>query len=182
MEGILAKFDQHPEMTLDGKSNCELLPTIASAVGVHTNNHDLSDRIARQYDWSKISEICASCGRDGAASDRYLSTLGASLGTMQLTLLEKVRLASYLDSSGFNVFPALHRCHLSGCGCVGRRIKRLFMVMSHACNLWTSANYSSAFALRDAMAGTIKNLYDRAIATLLETFNEEMQRGRQLGG
>ncbi|KAG0252479.1 hypothetical protein BGZ95_006613, partial [Linnemannia exigua] len=174
VEDNLAKYNQVSEMVLKGKKNSELLEAIASAVGVLIHDDELSDRIARQYDWFKISGMCSRCNQDGAAANEwYLATFGASLGSQQLTLLEKVRLAHYLDSTGWNVFPALHRSYLSGCGCVGRWIKRCYMLMIRTSDLWKPSDYSSAFALRDAVAGSIEELDESAIVALLQDTSKE---------
>ncbi|KAF9358797.1 hypothetical protein BGX26_000869 [Mortierella sp. AD094] len=132
-----------------GKSNCDLMAAIASDARVEIHDDELSDRISQQYDWAKISGMCSTCSQDGRASDWYLATIGASLAASQLPLLEKIRLAHYLDSTGVNVFPGLHRSYLSGCGCVGRWAKRMGILMNCTSNLWTPANFSTVFALRE---------------------------------
>ncbi|KAF9085359.1 hypothetical protein BGX27_003486 [Mortierella sp. AM989] len=181
IENILVTFGHFPESTRSGKMNNELLMTISSAVGVSICKDDFSDRIARQYDWHNISGVCDDCNRDGAAMEWYLVTIGVCLGVKQLTLLETVRIAHYMDSAGFNHFPALHRSYLRGCGCVGRWAKRMFFVTSYACNLWTPSRYSSMFALRDAMVIYTKRLEDVAVVELLQNVNEEVELGRRLG-
>ncbi|KAF9109954.1 hypothetical protein BGX27_006951 [Mortierella sp. AM989] len=180
VEDVLKSYGHGPK-TDEENFSCGLMATIVSDIGIEIQSNEVGDRIAQSYDWVKISGMCAHCSQDGGASEWYLATFGASLTATQLSILEKVRLGMYLDSAGFNVFPRLHRSYISGCGCVGRWIKRMGILMTRTSNLWTPANYSSAFAIRDAMASSIDGLDNDAIALFLNQVNEEVQRGRQAG-
>ncbi|KAF9349261.1 hypothetical protein BGX26_012414 [Mortierella sp. AD094] len=181
VKDILRSYGYVPESTLKGKHNDELMATIVSDVGIEIHQDEFSDQIAQQYDWAKVSGMCTSCSQNGGATDWYLATLGFGLGSSQLSPLEKVRLGNYLDAAGLNVLPALHRSFASGCGCVGRWIKRMFILSVRASNLYTPADFSTAFALRDALADSVKGLSDDDIAALLSEVNIEVQRGRQSG-
>ncbi|KAG0054050.1 hypothetical protein BGZ83_012039 [Gryganskiella cystojenkinii] len=181
VESILASYNNFPEQHLQGKANCELLESISSAIGIQIKEDEFGDRIGRQYDWATVSGMCADCNRNGGASEWYLATLGLSLGAMQLSLLEKIRLAHYVDSIGVNVFPELHRSYISGCGCVARWIKRHYMVTISASRMWDLAKYNPLLALRDHLASSITGLDDNAIVILLGSANKKLLVGRKLG-
>ncbi|KAF9581198.1 hypothetical protein BGW38_001875 [Lunasporangiospora selenospora] len=182
IDDILAQYNQAPLSTLKSNKSLELMAKITSVLGLSLQEHDeVADRIARSFDWASISGLCDCCIQDGAVDEWYIATFGASLAARNLPLPEKARLATYLDTTGWNVFPRLFRSYSIRCGCVGRWSKRLHMLSTQASALYTAQQCSSVFAVRSALAGSFGGLNDEGIAKLLRGVNKEIQLGRQLG-
>ncbi|KAF9955695.1 hypothetical protein BGZ72_003489 [Mortierella alpina] len=165
------------------REGINILSAIADAVGVQLTDDDLGNKIYSGYNWDEISGLCGSCIKSGVGKDWYLATVGICFSARNLPLLEQVRLAHYLDSTGLNAFPALFRSYMHQCACLGRWAKRLIMVAFQiSCSgPWTFGGFSTTIALREAMTHTIQGLDDGQIVAMLKQVEEEVQRGRQLG-